>query len=192
MFDEEIPSFNSKYNIVMCSLFNSKMHGSCSNYQLSDILNTHYLCLYRIDYNSIIDENDEEIIYEDLKYLNTRLNKINRYYKLLKCKDPKLYNHFTKHHSIRNYKYIVENKNFQQLEIAECIYLDDYVVSIIKTIWIRLIQRCWKKVFQLRKRIFQSRQTYYSLLFRERHGKWPKECLLIPGINGLLTKKYII
>jgi hypothetical protein len=68
-------------------------------------------------------------------------------------------------------------------------FLDDYLVSIIKTIWIRLIQRCWKKVFKLRKRIMEIRKTYYSLLFRERHGKWPKECLQLPGLNGLLTKK---
>lgn len=86
----------------------------------------------------------------------------------------------------------MENKNFLQLEIAENIYLNDYFVSIIKTIWIRLIQRSWKKIFQLRKRMLQKRLSYPSLSYREMHGKWPKECLQLPGLKGLLTKKYII
>jgi len=191
MFEENI-SLKTKYNIVLCSLYNTQLHGSSE--KLDETLNYHYLNIYKFNYNSIRSDTSsyEEIKYQDFNYIRSIRNKNNKYFILMKRNYPLYYQIITKHQSIRNYKHIIEKKKIVQLEIAECIYLEDYMVCVIKTIWIRLIQRCWKKVFQLRKRMMLIRKTYLSLLFRERHGKWPKECLQLPGLCGLLTKKYIM
>jgi hypothetical protein len=43
------------------------------------------------------------------------------------------------------------NSNFR-LEIAECFYLPSYhCISIIKTYWLKVIQRVWKKIYKERK-----------------------------------------
>lgn len=191
MFEENI-TLKTKYNMVLCSFYNQHLHGSSEN--LNETLNYHYLNIYKFNYNSIISDisNFDEAKYEDFNYIRCIYNNNNKYFKSMKNTFPTYYDIITKDHSIRNYKYIVEKKKIVQFEIAECIYLEDYMVCIIKTIWIRIIQRNWKKVFQLRKRIIKLRQVYKSISFRELYGNWPKDCLLLPGLNGLLTKKYFV
>jgi hypothetical protein len=190
MLQEENNAFK-KNNIVLCSLFNKEIHGPSDN-PLNSILSKHYLNIYKFNFNSLIrDEIGEEpIICEDFNYINDISKSNNRYFKVMKRNYPEYYHEITKHPSIRNYKSIVEKKNFLQLEIAECILLEDYLICIIKTFWIKLIQRSWKKVFQIRKRILTLRQCYFSLSYREKYGKWPKEYLYLPGLNGLLSKRF--
>lgn len=49
---------------------------------------------------------------------------------------------------------------------------------ILKTFWIRILQRKWRKIFNERKRILQIRKRIDSLRFRELNGKWPLNCLI--------------
>ena len=75
-----------------------------------------------------------------------------------------------------------------KIEIAECVYLpSQYCISILKTIWIKLIQRKWKSVFKERKNIIKKRCNIKSIIYREIHGKWPVECLIYPRLKGMLS-----
>jgi hypothetical protein len=85
---------------------------------------------------------------------------------------------------------VVETLNPSQqihLEIAECIYLpSQHCVSILKTFWIRLIQRVWKKIYKDRLIITRHRCSPNSIKYREIYGKWPSNCINYPTLKGML------
>lgn len=76
-----------------------------------------------------------------------------------------------------------------RLEIAQCMYLKSmHCVSIIKTLWIKIIQRRWKKVFKERQQCLMNRCKWSSITHRTIYGTWPSDCILnsTHGIQGML------
>jgi len=137
VYDPEEPS-STKYNIVLCELYNREYHG-----QADGEINNHYLSLMRFknyDYNNIN---------------NIRVNY------------PRTF----------------------RLEIAECLYLPSYhCVSILKTHWLKLIQRTWKKIYRCMKQTILIRSHPNSLKYREINGRWPNNCSSYPTLRGMLSK----
>ena len=160
----------TKYNIVLCELYNGCLHG---NKDL--IVNTHYLTINRFKADVWWD-----VIRNLYKSYNARYNRL--------LSEPGSEIRST-HLVIRNYKNIISSKNYIKPEIAECLYLNgnEELVSILKTIWIRLIQRTWKKIFKLRKEVLANRCKYQSFRYREIHGNWPTSCNHLPTISGMLS-----
>lgn len=75
-----------------------------------------------------------------------------------------------------------------KLEIAECLYLpSEHCVSILKTYWLKLIQRTWKKNCRIRKSMITMRSHPNALAYREIHGKWPNNCANFPSLSGMLS-----
>ena len=74
------------------------------------------------------------------------------------------------HPKISNYNNIIKNKGFVSIDIVEPILLDtkEYI-CIIKTFWLKILQRKWKKKYFKRMEFFKNPK---SLLNREIHGKW--------------------
>lgn len=78
-----------------------------------------------------------------------------------------------------------------RLEIAQCIDLPSgYRVSIIKTIWLKIIQRAWKKIYAIRKSVIQSRMHMQALLYKQLNGKWPQHCDYLPGLRSMLHHRF--
>lgn len=76
-----------------------------------------------------------------------------------------------------------------KIEIAECVYLNSgHCVGIIKTFWIKLIQRTWKNILKKRDLIIRKRCHPNSIRHREITGKWPKDCNNYPRLRGMLSK----
>ncbi|NCA21784.1 MAG: hypothetical protein EBS86_11695, partial [Crocinitomicaceae bacterium] len=95
---------------------------------------------------------------------------------------------YTNHLFIRNYKQIIVSEKYFQPEIAECIYLEgDECVAILKTFWIRIIQRRWKKVVEERKRVLGERMKLSNIQHREMKGHWRDTCYHLPGLRGMLS-----
>jgi hypothetical protein len=70
-----------------------------------------------------------------------------------------------------------------RLEIAECIYLPSHhCVSIIKTFWIRLIQRKWRNICNERKHFIMLTRALLS--YREIRAN---ECVKYPTLKGMLS-----
>jgi hypothetical protein len=89
-----------------------------------------------------------------------------------------------KHPFIRNYRRIVLRPEYIQPEIAECIILSSgESVAILKTFWIRIIQRAWRRVLLERKVVLEKRSTPGELYYRQTRGKW--SCAM-PGLYGML------
>lgn len=76
-----------------------------------------------------------------------------------------------------------------QPQIGETMILPgDEMVVILKTIWIRLLQRTWKNICARRKEIMRKRCDAQSIKEHERSGKWPVECQEMPGLRGMMAK----
>lgn len=56
---------------------------------------------------------------------------------------------------------------------------------IIKTHYLRLIQRCWKRQMHIREQIIKRRMSIHSIMYRERNGKWPDGLNIMPGLYGM-------
>jgi hypothetical protein len=94
--------------------------------------------------------------------------------------------HSYRHKLHPNYKNIVLRENYIKPEIVECVDKDGCSVAIIKTFWIKIIQRTWRNILKKRKESLHRRRNLSSILYKEINGKWPNNCYAAGGIHGLL------
>jgi hypothetical protein len=173
---------NGKYQLVLSEIYNETIHG-LSNHVDYDI-NTHYLIIETFGYGRICYDTDDST---DEYYISGRtiissINKIAMVYNRRYTKIKRL-----AHSILRNYANIIVKKNYIKPEIAECIYLkNNEYIAILKTFWIRLVQRTWKRVFTERHTVILKRKSPVSLNYRLIHGKWPNNCNYLPSLYGML------
>ena len=171
----------SRFNLVLCEIFNRNIHGASSN-QIQAI-DGHYLLIAKFDgptrmllEDDFNNDNDNDVDYEDIYDYADFYN--DEYYNFIAI---------APHIIIRNYKNIVAKSDYIKPEIAECIVLDtQHHVVIIKTMWIKIIQRKWKKIYAERMEIIRRRAQINSLYMREVTGKWPQNCANLPSIYSLM------
>lgn len=183
-----------KNNIILCELYNENIHGKCED--IGEIINTHYFVIEKIknifenedseddvsrySFGSMDDEDIENSNYslnvKDL--INVHMNK----YELLRRHEQLMV-----HPTIRNYKKIVTRKNYIKPEIAKCYVIKGVYVAILKTFWLKIIQRKWRKICYQRQFILQNRKSISNILYRELYGKWNISCYHLPGIRGMLN-----
>ena len=56
----------------------------------------------------------------------------------------------------------------------------------LKTYWIRIVQRVWKRVFRERQEVLMKRRTLQNIRYLERHGKHLPGIHVLPSIHGML------
>ncbi len=152
----------TRYHISISELYNRQLHGNVN----SDVL-YHYLVYSR--FKTL-----------DMNIINEMTHNINNEYAYLGNQS---------HDIFRNYKQIITRENYIKPEITECIHLNTgHYVAILKTIWLRLIQRKWKNIIKERKNIIKKRCNLNSLRHREVTGKWPEDCLRFPQLRGMLSQ----
>jgi hypothetical protein len=153
----------TRFNIVICELYNWKLHGKPSK---NSNIDKHYLVVNRFKRLNI-------------KSINIIASYINSEYRNLSNK---------KHNIFINYENIILQNNYIKPEIAECMYLNDNeCVAILKTFWIKIIQRKWKNIYKERKEILKKRCTLNALRFKELYGTWPDYCFHYPSLRGMLS-----
>jgi hypothetical protein len=152
---------HSKYNLVLYEPYNSQIYGTSQHPNHDDKLLTTFRFKYLDrDFFKEIKSNTLHMISQSLR------NKI-------------------VHPQIRNYKQILQKI---KPEIAECYYsVNGECFCKLKTFWIKIIQRKWKKIMTERKHIFNQRCSVPSLRYRELYGKWPESLLEMPTIHGILN-----
>lgn len=69
-----------------------------------------------------------------------------------------------------------------------CVLTDSTYTVVVKTHWLRLIQRTWKSVFQVRKATMNKRMKIQSIRLFEVSGKYPADATYIPTLKGMLYK----
>ena len=85
------------------------------------------------------------------------------------------------HPLIRNYRTIIDNGNYIKLDIIQINYYGEVeLIAILKTFWLRLIQRKWKRIYKQRAHIIKKRMRNSSLKHRETSGKWRNSINTLP------------
>jgi hypothetical protein len=178
-----------RFNLVLCEILNTHLHGNDDN------IDGHYLIINKFDASTgsaiysgsedddLESEDDDYSVYSDDSDSSLSLftNEYNEYY-------HQQVPNTVKHNIIRNYRNIIARPDYIRPEIAECIVLpSQHTVAIIKTIWIKIIQRKWKTVYAERNRIIKTRMQYTSLKTREITGKWPQSCNYLPTLYGMMS-----
>ena len=169
---------------MLCELFHPTLHGKDDTSDPN--IDTHYLIYNIFDpYTglTISYEPEEEEDFND----NFEFYTIKYVTKVLKTYYSRF--HFPIDHPIlRNYNNIIKRHDYIKPEIGEYIILPTLErIAILKTFWIRIIQRKWKKVFNERKLILNQRTSPPNLYFRSIKGIWPNHCSILPGLKGMLS-----
>jgi hypothetical protein len=90
--------------------------------------------------------------------------------------------------------YLAEYSICHIMQNLPCIHIlqldirpDGEYCAIIKTFWLKIIQRTWKKQFAKRRNIILSRGHIAAQRHFELTGTYPRELRNIPGLRGLLA-----
>ena len=141
--------------IGICELYNPNIHGGSNTYMK-------YKYMVNIEFEPEEFYNNEHIGYSDLmKYI---------------------YNNETHSKYINNldysdFKKIVTNPKYYNVNILEEQMLETgEMVCIVKTLYISLLQRKWRKKYKEYQHIISKRKNPKALIYRAVNGKWPKEC----------------
>jgi hypothetical protein len=183
---------HGKLNLVVCEIYNKFIHGYDMNSY--DAVKGHYLCMHVSRNKSIFDERDTESDLDDDEYEREQ------YYENGECHISDIVdlhsayyinyirNPTRTHDIIRNYRQIISKNNYIQPHLAEVLYLPGgECVAIIKTLWLKIIQRVWRRFYNQRKDAINKRKNPKSLHYREIYGKWPSDCNY-PQVNGMFWR----
>jgi hypothetical protein len=159
---------NTRFNLVLCELY-CVLHGHNSD----DKMYYHYLTIFTFKwFNS-------SAIYKWCDYYSAYYHYILNHLAHRQPFSP-----------IRNFNTIVSKNNYIKPEIAETIILESgHRVCILKTFWLRLIQRTWKRIYKERCLVIKLRGCYASIREREVTGLWPERCRVYPGLTCCLKLK---
>jgi hypothetical protein len=146
-------SIANKYKLALCEPFHPAIHGQDN--ESTPAIETHFLVYTLIELPDF--------------YNNAYKTEEKRYRKKMTRKCDGLL-----HPTIRQYAQVA-NK-YMRLEIIETDELQpgQEAVAYLKLFWLKIVQRCWKKVYQQRQAVLKERMTMAALRYRERTGRWQK------------------
>ena len=82
---------------------------------------------------------------------------------------------------------LVDDPFFDMIHIVEVVEMEEWTTSIIKTFYLKLIQRKWKSIYKKRKQISLDRLKVCNIIYRERNGRWPDGLNYYPGLDGMMS-----
>lgn len=90
---------------------------------------------------------------------------------------------------IREYMslYSVNQYRRPQLHIIVLDIRNDTYYAVIKTMWLRLVQRHWKKVYAHRQQIRTMRKSWTNQRYFELYGKYTYGANSMPSIYGMMS-----
>ena len=178
-----------KNHLVLCELHFVSIHGKD---ETSDpFIDNHYIVYGKFNphtglrlYNSDSDydsdyDSDSDNECNTIKY---GLRFLRKCYEELTMHGP---NMFDEHPTIRNYYNIISKLYYIKPEIAQCILLPtNEMIAIVKTFWLRIIQRTWKKIYKERIKLMKQLMNPSKIYTRE----IGKHVISLPGIKGMLKR----
>lgn len=176
---------HSKYSLTFCEIHHPYYHGKDIN--STPNIETHFLCIVSYSYNNYFEaatNQEQEYVPETptdfIQSYNVMQSEFrNRFsFQVLRRHRistwppvtymvPTIIYRVRPHPVIRNYKKIAR----LQLEIADVVVLDGgESVCILKTFWIRIFQRKWKKYCAVKKQRLQFARNPWSFIYMEIMG----------------------
>lgn len=171
-----------KFNLALCELHCAKLHGGkeSGHYLIIEKIKDTSFVTYFDDINSDSDEEEEKesniyMMYDLIEFYTDNYKNVCLEHR----KNP--------HRIIRNYLNIIACETYIKPEIVQRVKLaTGESVGILKTFWLKIIQRTWKKVFAVRNKMMEMRKSLHHLRYRTIHGSWSFECRNIPTVVGML------
>lgn len=162
-----------KLQLALVELYNPYRHGFHMTKENNNVYG-HHIINYSIDINEFY--NDTKDIYSDLKFAYE--NSIEFMNRIRSETDVRI----VKHPTVRNYENIVKNTKQYELQLIQPITIsvgdkdsDKYSAAIIKTHWVRIIQRRWRNI---REKRIANMKNNDNLKYRETTGEFPRECII--------------
>jgi len=179
---------NRRFNLVLCELHYTPIHGKTNI--SNENIESHYLLMYKFDglTGQIIDDDleavsDSDANSDDSMYISEIQEITANFYN-----ETRRIHRNKPHKTIRNYHNIISLPNYIKPEIGKCLELPTgEQIVIIKTSWIKIIQRTWKKIYAVRQYIINCRSNPTSLYVRQLTGTWPIQCRHLPELKGMLS-----
>lgn len=184
----------NKWHLLLCELHFPTIHGKTNDSHPN--IETYYLVydIYDPITRSSLQNSQTEDDYESDNDNDNILSQIDndiydlkhKYLKISRCYNGYFKDH--QHPTIKNYHNIISNPDYIKPEIGEYIILPTQeAITILKTIWIRIIQKKWKKVLQQKQHIIRERCKIQNLKHKQITGYWPTYCNKLPGLRGMLS-----
>jgi hypothetical protein len=199
----------SKYYIGICELHHDLLHGfnessssqikghyllmekfnNFHKYIINDVYNYHYDSDDSDDSdNSVNSDNSNSSIVDsddENENNNPKLIDLYRYKYSILLKSPTFMN--SCHSIIRNYHNIIKSFYYIQPHIVECVYLPGgECVAVLKTFWLKIVQRTWKRVYKQRMQLLCSVPMLRMREIRGGNTCFQYEKIHIPGLRGML------
>ena len=147
---------NNKFCLGICELFHPRLHGFSSN--STQNIESHYIVHMEINLVDFWNKSYEDCLEDLLEYYHHNFHHYRR--------ESIIY-----HPIIRNYNHIFDNINYLKLNIIQITELPGHEhVACVKTIWLKLLQRKWKRIYKYRKNKIQKLKNLYILRKREITG----------------------
>lgn len=183
-------------SLIACELYNPLLHGVCQKLtddpcylSIINIPNNHAMNVLieynnsdverTLSYTSDFDDSENEIaIVDDI------CGTIHMYKHVYQSVNVNSGN--THHPVIRNYETMITNPNYVSLEIGKRHVVsgcEEYSLVVKKTMWIKLIQRVWKKIYKMRCEILCDRKKPRNIIYWQIYGGWKNK---LPTIHGML------
>ena len=187
---------SNKFKLMLCELHYTPIHGKTK--QSFATIETHYLVIECFDgltgeaieedsdLDSDIDsESDSDSLNSLTEFesdMQVSLEQTNEFYQTITN------TRYVPHTCIRNYFNIISRPDYIKPEIGLQIKLDTgETVAIIKTFWLKLIQRAWKRAYKKRQFVINGRKQIASLHCMRLTGFWPVQYRFVPTLRGLLV-----
>ena len=171
--------------LILCELYYTPLHGNGE-------LEGHYLVIGKFDpfTKNILEEyteydtddeyeddfNDENVMPNLENITNLYHDNYRRMLNTSLCRNRP-------HTVVRNYISIISSDTYFHPQIAQCIILPTQeMVAIIKTLWIKIIQRTWKKIF------LQRKKTINKLIISYKYQTQQDVMKTVPSLRGMLYK----
>jgi hypothetical protein len=178
---------------MLCELHYTPIHGKTK--QSYKTIESHYLVIEcfdgltgeSTDTDSELEDNDTDSESDDnsVSDMQVTLEQTNEFYQTVNPVENRKYG---PHVCIRNYFNIISRPDYIKPEIGLQIKLDTgEMVAIIKTFWLKLIQRAWKRVYKKRQFVINGRKQIASLHCVRLTGFWPVQYRFVPTLRGLLS-----
>ena len=154
---------DSKFKLAIVNLWNGHIHGIIPENEVPDeeYLSKYFINDSTIDRDEFFDKNNNRYISRYVKIMNNEIshkidsNEFGNYY-------SSIFNNLV-------------NKKILAVQIIEPITIGLYELAMIKTHWIRLIQRRWRTI---RKKRLQAKKNLFNLRHREIYGSYPNSCTI--------------
>ena len=150
------------YRLALCEVFHPVLHGEDAN--SSPNINTHFLVYTLVDLPDFYNNS----------YLAEEVS-LRRYRRAVQM----LHGSLLEHPHLRNYKVAAEKHS--HLEIIQTdILTGQEEVAYLKTFWLRIVQRRWRKIYQARKALLRQWSNPRALQERQRTGaNWQRQFKMI-------------